>query len=95
MMLKEGLDRVQLILKYKVDILSGTPFIIQKTNEKMVFFRIFSTSVRLFENNIRSRVRIDSKLLCRCFQINSTLYPIEHIYIIPFTLGSHPHNVRN
>ena len=68
--LKEGLDRMQLILKDEVDIISGTPFIIQKTNEKMVFFtffRIFSTSVRLFVNNVRSRVRIDSKLLLGCF----------------------------
>ena len=39
--LKEGLDRMQLILKDEVDIISGTPFIIQKTNEKIVFFCIF------------------------------------------------------
>ena len=39
--LKEGLDRMQLVLKDKVDIISETPFIIQKTNEKMVFFRLF------------------------------------------------------
>ena len=65
--LKEGLDRMQLILKDEVDIISGTPFIIQKTNEKIVFFCIFSTSVRLFVNNVRSRVRIDSKLLLGCF----------------------------
>ena len=49
------------MLKDKVDILSETPFFIQETTKKMTFFGIFSTHVHFFDNNVRSRVRIDSK----------------------------------
>jgi len=54
------------MLKDKVDILSETPFFIQETTKKMTFFGIFSTHVRFFDNYVRSRVRMDSKLLYTC-----------------------------
>ncbi len=45
----------------------------------MAFSPLFSTNVRFFENYVRSRVRIHSKPLYSCSQINSTLTCVKHI----------------